>query len=322
MAINEQTSTGSSTSTSETRALPSLLNEYNRLLGLNQDNYRNVLGAYQTGAQQLAQQLPGITQGYQGLSGDIDSQFGRAYGVGAADIGRNVQQQMGALNQGLVSRGLGNTTVGASLARGINYDAQRSYGALASSLANQAAQQRQQIGLAGLAQQMQGLGLQTGLAQNLMGNLAGYRYANTLGNLTGGFSTAQNQSSSSANSYGGGGGGGGYGGGGGGRSATEGRSVGSLFQPFGYYGQGGMGLGYTGAYRPPSWAAGYNAPTQPGGYTPGVGVNMGTGGRTTGPGYADDPAIGAGVDSGGFDDFDLAFDVGTAPTGGDYFYGE
>jgi hypothetical protein len=219
LQIGTNPNQGGSASTSGTGIVPGMLDVYNQLLGLNQQHYQNVLGAYQGAQGNLAQNLPSISQGY----GDIENQVmgtlgqGRALGgnnwgvaqPAATAIGKAFTQAMGNSSQQMVNAGLGNTTVTANLQNMNAQNAGNAYASLGSQLAQTAAGYQSQLGLAGLGQRMQGLGMQTGLSQAAFGPL-GQSFGNTAGNLTGGFSNSAAQYPNypyGRGGYGGGGGG-------------------------------------------------------------------------------------------------------------------
>lgn len=200
---------------SSTQVMPGMMGVYNQLLAKNTENYNNALGAYGSGQNTIAQALPGISGAY----GQINKEVGNILGQGgdwgvatpAANAIRNTLQQNQAQNdQGMINRGLGNSTIRSNVSGQLAQDASMAYGNLGASLADKYAGYRSQIGLAQQAAQMQGLGLQTQLWGQMGGALLNYHFANTAGNLMGGFSSDPL-----------GGGRGGLGGGGGFGSASD-----------------------------------------------------------------------------------------------------
>lgn len=200
-------SSGSSSgsSKSETQIVPGMMGVYSQLLGLNQQNYGNVMNAYQSGQNAAAAQLPGIYGGYNTLKGDVMNTLGMGAALGqngnwgvaapaAQAIKDNLSKTMGKNIQDMASAGLGNTTVRQNLQSQAASQANKAYADLGAQLATQAAQQQAQIGQAGLGAQMQGLGMQTGLYGAQGGALANYKYANTAGDLTGQYSQSQQSS--------------------------------------------------------------------------------------------------------------------------------
>lgn len=212
-------------STSEPRVVPELASRYDDLLGKQLSNYQNVLGAYGAGQQNLQNQLPGIYGDYGKVTADVDSSYDRAYEVAARDIQAANNRNFGRAQQSLISSGLGGSTMLANLGRRVAEDASRSYERLGADMGMRRSQDRQRVGLAGLAARMQGLGMQTGLQQSMGGTLAGFDFRNNFGNILGQYSRSD---SGGAGGVGGGGGnypsmmgggggmGGGLGGGGGG----------------------------------------------------------------------------------------------------------
>lgn len=134
-------------------------NAYNAALGMNQQNYNNILQGYQQTMQNQLANQKNIEQGYGGLYGQIANTLGQGgtpWGIAApaaqaiADV--NAQQQ-GAAQQNLVSSGLGGSTVLPNVEAGIGLQAQKAYGALGSNLAQTYAGYQSQLGLADLAYQ-------------------------------------------------------------------------------------------------------------------------------------------------------------------------
>lgn len=257
-------SQSSGSAASGTRVLPELMGVYNQLLGLNQSRYQNVLGAYQNAQASLTSQLPGLYQGYDQLAQqnrDILGLSGGGWGVAqpaATEIGRTFAGRLGAADQQMISSGLGNSTVRASLGNQIAREQANAYGALGAQLANQAAGYQTQIGLARQNAYQGGLQMQNQLSAGMGNALAGMTFANTAGGLTGGYSTS-NQSSMSqspAPNASGGYGGGGGGGGGGGRVSPR-QSAGT-----GYMGTPSGSMGYSGGY---AYGGGSYNPYQGGG---------------------------------------------------------
>jgi hypothetical protein len=206
--VGSSAGTSQSTGSSQQRTdvVPGMLPIYNQLLGLNRQNYGNVMNAYQQGQQRAAAQLPGVYGGYGQLSSDVMNTLGMGQVLGqngnwgvagpaATAIADTFKETQGRNIDQLVSAGLGNTTENAALQQQAAQQATKSYADLGAQLATQAAQQQAQIGQAGLGAQMQGLGLQTDLTKGALGPL-GQPFANTAGSLTGGFGSSQQQSTS------------------------------------------------------------------------------------------------------------------------------
>jgi hypothetical protein len=161
-------------------------NAYNSALAMNQANYQNILGGYQqtaanqssaqdaigrgygdvynslVGGQQgalnsywnvnnnLQNDTRATTAGYGNLSGSVlagINGLGSAQAQAIADQYTNLSGQQA---QGLISRGLGNTTVQNSIQRGIGLDEAKAQNDLANQIAATRAGYQTQIGLQGL----------------------------------------------------------------------------------------------------------------------------------------------------------------------------
>lgn len=205
-------STGSSSSQQSTQMVPGMMNVYNQLLGLNQNNYQNMLNAYTAGGQTLAGQLPNIYQGYGGLQNQIMGTLGMGQVLGkngnwgvaapaAQAIGQTFAQQRGATDQQMINAGLGNTTVRGNLQNQNALMAGQAYGGLGAQLAQTAAGYQAQTGLAGLSAQLAGAQMQSNFTNEYGQALAHHTFSNTAGSLTGGVGDAH-----STNQAGGGGG--------------------------------------------------------------------------------------------------------------------
>jgi hypothetical protein len=267
---------GSGGAVSGEAVIPDMMNVYNQLLGMNVQNYNNILGAYGNAQNQLASGLAGSTQGFSDLYRGITQTLGvggTGWGValpGANAIEESFAKARGDIKSGMISQGLGNSTVAAALQNQQALHASRAFGELGANLANTAAGYAAQIGLAQQQQYMQGLGLQNQLANNYLNTLGQYRFANTAGDLVGRYSAASQ-------------GGGGYGGGGGFRG-SGGSSGGSGMLGWGGLGAttlgwmgGGSGyLGHSGAYAPWGSLDGYGRGYGAGGYSSGGYLDAGS----------------------------------------------
>ncbi len=182
-------------SQSSAQMIPGMESIYKQLLGINQERYSNVQQAYNQGQNRLSEQLPGIYQGYNQLSGDVMNTLGMGQVLGkdgnwgvagpaAEAIKRQDVAQQGQITQDMTNRGLGNTSVGGNLQNQRGYNTEQAYGGLGAQLAQTAAGYQSQIGLGGLGARMQGAGMQTGLTQGALGPL-GQQASNTAGQLTG-----------------------------------------------------------------------------------------------------------------------------------------
>lgn len=157
-------------------------------LGATQNQgYNNLVG-------QLAQGQQGISKGYGDVTNAVMNNLNLYGQQQAQQIAQNAQQQTANANQGLVNRGLGNTTIANSVDSGINQNA------LMANLANEGNTQQMVnnalIGTTGsqLQSQQQGLNNVTGLAQQgLQANTGlgtqalqtGYQSGQDLANLQG-----------------------------------------------------------------------------------------------------------------------------------------
>jgi hypothetical protein len=236
---------------------PGAMGLYNQQLSLMTQNYGNILSGYSQAQQNIAGTLGGIYAGY----GQAEQNVLNTLGVGnggwgvAAPAAKQIEQSFtntqGANQQALISAGLGNSSLLAQSNNQANLFAGQAYANLGSQLASTAAGYQTQFSLARQAAQMQGLGMQSSLAQSYLGNLAGYNFSPRI-DLYGQQSDG-----------GGGGGGGGHGGGG---SGGEGSF--SHLPPtppvnasgWGYAGAyANGGVGYTGGYG--NGGFGYNTAT-------------------------------------------------------------
>lgn len=243
----------SSSSRSEQQIIPGMKDVYNQLYQANQNNYANILNAYNQGQATVDDQLGGILGDYNNLINQVYTNLGVGQGgwgvaaPAAQEIERLYQQSQGQNRQRLIDAGLGNTTVAPNVLNQSVRLAAQSYGNLGAQLADKAVGYQTQIAQAAQEARLRALGLKTGLSQQLSGNLAGYRFANTAGDLTGNVSSNQSSNTHSSGETGGGG----YGGNGRGGRGVMG-DVGDLAGLLGGIGGGGFGnvtpLGYAGGY--------------------------------------------------------------------------
>lgn len=276
-----------------TYMIPGMGDVYSQLLGLNEQNYGNILGAYAGGETGLAGHLPGIYGGYGNVLSGVENTLGLGGALGGSNWGvaspaalaieQQAKQTAGNIEEQMTDQGWGNSSIGANLQEQNTLLENQALGGLGAQLAQTAAGYQGNIGMAGLGAQMQGLGMQSGLNQALMGNLAGYHFSNTAGQLAGpfGYNEAVNHQASQSQAGGTGANfpvpnpftGGGQGGGGG-----VGQQGGGFQQPTMFSDQGGGGPGGQGGMgggSPGGWSGG-------GGMT-GQGPPMGFGGGGQGP---------------------------------------
>jgi hypothetical protein len=225
---------------------------YNQLLDLNQQNYSNILGAYNNGITNSQNQTNQIAGGFTDLEHQIENTLGMGAALGkngnwgvagpAADaIERTFAKARGDTDQGLINAGLGSTTLRGNLQNQNALAAGQAYGSLGAQLAQTLAGYQANLGTQGLQTRMAGLQQQNQLFGQMGNTLGGYRFANTFGNLYG------QQSNSTSGS--GGGGGGGSGGGGSGSGSILGGIGGTPAWDVGH----GPGLGYAGATNQNNW---------------------------------------------------------------------
>lgn len=164
------------------------------LFGKQQDQFANTAGNVNQGYQQLQGQqgngfndlinslskgYQGVGQGYDNVSQQIMNNLSLLGSTQQQDINQAYQQQGAKAQQDLVDRGLGNTTIKQSVDRGIGLDRQRALmgnAANTQQMVNSALMQtaypqlqfgERAIGNVGQVQQ-QGIGANTGLAQNAL----------------------------------------------------------------------------------------------------------------------------------------------------------
>lgn len=254
----------SSSSSSAPVLNPGAQGMYQNLLNLNQQNYAGILNSYNQGQANLTGNLQSLYSGYGQLENSVMNTLGMGtnggWGVAkpAADaIAGAYSQARGKNVQNMINSGLGNSTLLGQMQNQAASMAGQSYGQLGSQLAQTAAGYQTQINSARLQAQMQGLGMQTQLQQGLGNALAGYKFANTFGDMYG-----QQSNSSSQQSSGGGGGGGGGGGSSGNSGMLGWGGLGAT--ALGWMNGNSPGMGYTGAFQGGAYGGAYN-PYQGGG---------------------------------------------------------
>jgi hypothetical protein len=123
---------------------------YANALSLNTQNYNNILAGYQGLGQSQTGAQNQIQQGYGQLQGQVANTI---QGIDASQrqaISDTYANQSGTASQGLISRGLGNTTVANSVQRGLTLDNQKANIALSNQTAQLSAGYQSSLGLAGL----------------------------------------------------------------------------------------------------------------------------------------------------------------------------
>lgn len=139
---------------------------YTNALNLNKQNYNNIISGYQSTASAQQQAAQGILSGYGSLSSDV---LGRIEGTDAAErqaITDRYAAEAGKQSQGLISRGLGNTTVANSIQRGLLADKSKSNIQLSNQMAQLMANYQASIGQAGLNYANQANMQRTALSQD------------------------------------------------------------------------------------------------------------------------------------------------------------
>lgn len=126
---------------------------YNAALGLNSQNYNNILAGYQQTAGNLNNATNQVAAGYGKLQTDVLNNLSLAGSTERQNINDRYAQEQGSALQSLVNRGLGNTTVQSAVQRGLIYDREKSNVNLAEQIANLKAGYQSNLGLAGLQYQ-------------------------------------------------------------------------------------------------------------------------------------------------------------------------
>lgn len=308
-------SSSSSSGVSNPVIIPGMQDIFNKLLGLNTQNYQTILGMYGQGMNNIgnATNLEYNTVMNTLGMGQVLGQNGNwgVAGPAATAIGQAYDKSLANTTQQGIASGLGGTSLMGNLQNQNAQMASQSYAGLGSQLAQTAAGYQSNIMGAGI-------GMQNSLTQGLMGNLAGFRF-NPGVNLTGQQSSNTGHSGSpggiiDATGGGGGGRGGGSRGGGGGGGY---RGLGGMFGGGGGVGGGTMGLGGGfgggglggggigggtqggGIGAGGGYGGGYGGPYQPGPYSSPYG-DYGLGGyNPTAPGYTPGGYYGPAGDYGG-----------------------
>lgn len=134
---------------------------YNNALNLNKQNYSNILSGYQQTAanQQTGQQS--VLAGYGNLGNTIQNTIQGVDQSQRQAITDQYAMAAGKASQGLISRGLGNTTVANSVQAGLLSDKSKANIALSNQMAQLQAGYQSQIGMAGLGYAGQSVGANT-----------------------------------------------------------------------------------------------------------------------------------------------------------------
>lgn len=130
---------------------------YNQLLqGFNQQ-YQNTLQGYNAVLANQEQAQQGVQAGYQALQGQVMDDLAGVEAPQRQQIAELYAQQQGKAMQGLASAGLGNTTVGASVSRGILADRVKRENELTGQMGQLRAGYRSGLGQAALGYQGQAI---------------------------------------------------------------------------------------------------------------------------------------------------------------------
>jgi len=137
---------------------------YNKLLqGFNQQ-YQNTLQGYNSVLANQEQAQQAVQSGYQALQGQVMDDLAGVEAPQRQQIAELYAQQQGKAMQGLASAGLGNTTVGASVSRGILADRVKRENELTGQMGQLRAGYRSGLGQAALGYQGQSIRDRTQLA--------------------------------------------------------------------------------------------------------------------------------------------------------------
>lgn len=143
----------------------SYANAYNSALAMNQQNYQNVLKGFQDALNAQAQKQHNTQVQHYELENQIRNDLNLAGSTRRQEIQDEYARLAGAQSQQLIDRGLGNSTVQASVNRGLALDEAKAQNQLAEQVANLRAQYGSNLGLARIAQHGQGSREATALTQ-------------------------------------------------------------------------------------------------------------------------------------------------------------
>lgn len=142
---------------------------YQQMLSQAQNQYSGILAGYDRALASQQQANRGVTRGYNRLTRQTLRGLEGSGEARSQEIADYYTQRLGGAQQDLISRGLGNSTITGSVARGFALDEAKAQTGLANQLAGQAAQYRTQIGLAGLGQRGEAAARNTALMQSRLG---------------------------------------------------------------------------------------------------------------------------------------------------------
>lgn len=148
---------------------PAYSSAYTNALDMNSSNYSNILSGYHQTAEAQDSAQNQIAQGYAGLDARVMGGIDQVGQARRNDIADQYAKAQGNATQGLIDRGLSNSTVTSSVNRGLEYDRQKSETQLSDDLAQMRAGYQSNIGLANLGYLSQANNERTGLAQSQLG---------------------------------------------------------------------------------------------------------------------------------------------------------
>lgn len=139
---------------------------YNAALALNQSNYNNILKGYQDAINAQSQRQHNTQMQHYELENQIKNDLNLAGSTRRQEIQDQYAKLAGQQSQQLIDRGLGNSTVQASVNRGLALDEAKAQTDVAEQVANLRAQYGSNLGLARIAQHAQGSREATGLTED------------------------------------------------------------------------------------------------------------------------------------------------------------
>lgn len=148
---------------------------YQDYLGQAQSQYSAVIAGYNQALSYQASTAASIQQGYNQLNQDVLGDLNRAGTTRSQEIADRYTGEAGRSMQGLVSRGLGNTTVQNAIGRGLTLDEQKAQNENMERVGGLRAQYRTQIGLSGLGYRGQALRDATGIQMGQLGYMGDYQ---------------------------------------------------------------------------------------------------------------------------------------------------
>lgn len=184
--------------------------DYQSMITSANDQYQQTISGYQTALSGMQSQQQAISQGYNTLQASV---LGKIEGTDAAQrqaIRDEYAMQSGKMQQSMINRGLGNTTVQGAMQRGLTLDESKAETDLSNKFAQTAAQYQSQLGLAGLGYRGNALKDQQALQQAQLGYMG--QWGMKQADLALGYAGLNEQEQARLmRGYGGGGGGGGGG---------------------------------------------------------------------------------------------------------------